>query len=116
MARRHARHSVARGAVGRSVRRTRSKDAKVLAYEAQAGAASGQNANHHEKAVHLSRCAQMMNRHAGLHEALRVGFAFVAQHVVLGGDDDRLRQTREVAFPQRRGEARLEWRSASVGA
>ena len=53
--------------------------------------------------------APVVDRDAGLLQALGVGLALVAQHVVLGGEDDGGRQAGEVRGPaaaRRRARAR----------
>ena len=67
----------------------------------EAALAAGQQQDR-EEAVGLPGVASEVDRHPGLAQALGVGLALVAQHVVLGGQHHRRRQPGEARRAQRR--------------
>ena len=68
-------------------------------------------AGHHqqrEEAVHLPAVAIPVDGHSGLGQAVGICLPLVAQHVVLGGDDDRRWETSQISG--------LQWRRVGLAA
>ena len=60
-------------------------------------------AGHHNEVVDDAGVARERGRHAGLDQALCIGFTLVTQGVVLGADHQRGRQATQVGGAQRAG-------------